>query len=129
MQGYASSRTDLERLDPPAALHTGDLAVRNAQDLYRITGRLKRILKLYGHRGALDQLEQALLTAGHEVICGGRDDRLVLAHRPGADAEAIRALALRACRIPHAALRCVALEDWPMTGAGKIAYHRLAELA
>lgn len=129
MQGYASSRADLERLDPPAELHTGDLAVRNAQGLYRITGRLKRILKLHGHRVALDQLEQVLLAAGHEVVCGGCDDRLVVAHRPGADAEAIRALALRTCQVPHTALRCVALETWPMTAAGKIAYHRLAELA
>ena len=129
MQGYASSRADLSQLDPPAELHTGDLAVRNAHGLYRVTGRLKRILKLHGHRVALDQLEQSLLAAGHEVICGGRDDLLVVAHRPGADAQAIRSLVHRTCSVAQAELRCIALDAWPTTGAGKIAYHRLAELA
>lgn len=129
MQGYASARADLERLDPPAELYTGDLALRSVEGLYRITGRLKRIIKLYGHRLALDELEQALGRAGHDVLCGGVDDRLVIAHRPDADTDAIRAFAVDVCRIPTMAVHCVALETWPTTGSGKIAYHRLAELA
>jgi long-chain acyl-CoA synthetase len=106
MQGYACNRSDLAQLSPLEELHTGDLAVRNGADLYRITGRLKRIIKLYGHRIALDEVEQALQIAGYNVICGGDDQRL-----------------------PATSIQCIALEAWPTTESGKIAYHKLAELA
>lgn len=129
MQGYACDRADLEHLEPPDELATGDLAVRTTAGLYRITGRLKRIIKLYGHRVALDEVERTLQAAGHAVICGGDDSRLVIAHRPHDDPAAILTCAIERCRVPAAAVRCVALEDWPTTESGKIAYHKLAELA
>jgi acyl-CoA synthetase (AMP-forming)/AMP-acid ligase II len=129
MLGYACARADLLRLDPPIELHTGDLALRNAAGLFRITGRLKRIVKLHGHRVALDEVEHALQAAGHQAICGGDDSRLVIAHKPGDDPAAIAAYASERCRVPPASIRCVALDAWPVTESGKIAYHKLAELA
>jgi acyl-coenzyme A synthetase/AMP-(fatty) acid ligase len=129
MQGYACDRDDLSSLTPLEELHTGDLAVRNNAGLYRVTGRLKRIIKLYGHRVALDEVEQAYLAAGHEVICAGDDNHLVIGHRAGDTADALIAFAAQRLRVPAAAVRCVELQDWPTTESGKIAYHKLAELA
>ena len=129
MQGYACDRADLSQITPLTELHTGDLALRNNTGLYRITGRLKRIIKLHGHRIALDEVEQILQTAGHEVICSGDDSRLIIAHHPEDDAGALTAFIVATCRIPAATIHCVELASWPTTESGKIAYHKLAELA
>jgi long-chain acyl-CoA synthetase len=129
MQGYACNRADLRQLSPLEELHTGDLALRNNAGLYRITGRLKRIIKLYGNRVALDEVEQTLQGAGFNTICGGDDQRLIIAHHPREDTEAVKRYINEKCRIPVTAIQCVALEAWPTTESGKIAYHKLADLA
>ena len=127
MLGYACCREDLSLLSPSDVLHTGDLAMRNTAGLYRITGRLKRIIKLHGHRVSLDEMEQAFQANGHNVICGGDDQHLIIAHRPSEQAESLQTFAMQRLRVPATAIQCIALDAWPTTDSGKIAYHKLTE--
>src|SRR3546814_6401494 len=78
MMGYAAGRADLGRGADIAELRTGDLAVRDRQGLYRISGRLRRMSKIAGLRIGHDTLEQALAGHGIEAAVVG-DDRSVLA--------------------------------------------------
>ncbi|MBF0279058.1 MAG: AMP-binding protein [SAR324 cluster bacterium] len=78
MMGYAQEKADLSKGDEQnGILHTGDLAIRDKDSFYWITGRLKRIIKIYGLRINLDEIEQMLESKlGKPVACLGKDDIL-----------------------------------------------------
>ena len=75
--GYAECRADLTLGDVNCGvLHTGDLAERDDDGYYRIVGRQKRFIKLFGSRINLQDVEQQLSPFEAEVACSGRDDLL-----------------------------------------------------
>ena len=78
MMGYAESAADLARGHEIERLHTGDLAEQVAPDLYRITGRKSRFLKLFGLRVALDEVERMLRAEGLNAVAAGNDELLVV---------------------------------------------------
>ena len=88
MLGYAHSLNDLQQqaqmTEAPRQLYTGDLARVDADGDIYITGRVKRIVKLFGERISLDELQSSLqsyinkkneLRHGHaaECVCVGED--------------------------------------------------------
>jgi long-chain acyl-CoA synthetase len=90
MLGYASSPADLARGDDLGGrLATGDLGYVDESGYYRVTGRLKRILKLFGRRISLDEVEQDVRTkwGGHAAVVG-RDDRMVIFFEGEGDVQA-----------------------------------------
>lgn len=77
--GYAQKPDDLAKGDErQGVLFTGDMARRDADGFYYITGRKKRFLKLYGKRVNMDEIEQMLRQEyeGIDVACAGEDDRM-----------------------------------------------------
>ena len=78
MMGYASTRADLTNPSELSELFTGDLAMRNAQGLYRITGRKSRFAKIFGLRLSLDEIEAQLLTLGARGLAVSDDSIVVL---------------------------------------------------
>jgi len=78
MMGYAEIRADLSRGDEcRGVLATGDLARRDEDGFFFLTGRMKRFVKLSGVRIGLDSVEHQLEERlGIRVACTGRDDRL-----------------------------------------------------
>ena len=59
-------------------LMTGDMAMRDKDGFYYITGRKKRFLKIFGSRVNLDETEQMIKThfGGLDCACAGRDDQM-----------------------------------------------------
>ncbi|MFQ3250126.1 MAG: acyl-CoA synthetase (AMP-forming)/AMP-acid ligase II [Glaciecola sp.] len=57
MLGYAKQRSELDSFNRVLALNTGDLGYMDEEGDFFITGRLKRIVKIFGERVSLDQLE------------------------------------------------------------------------
>ena len=78
MMGYAATRDDLSKGRMVTELRTGDLAVRTQKDLYKITGRIKRICKIYGKRCNLDDIEQALRAFDPSAVCISNDEILFI---------------------------------------------------
>lgn len=77
--GYAESGEDLIKGDERnGRLETGDMAQMDAEGYFRIVGRKKRFLKLFGNRVNLDEAEQLLKTRYQniECACAGEDDHL-----------------------------------------------------
>ena len=58
--GYSENLEDLNTWIQPEYLATGDLARKDEDGFYFITGRIKRIVKLSGNRINLDEIEQYL---------------------------------------------------------------------
>lgn len=129
MLGYVENRGNLSELSPLIELHTGDLAVRHKQGLYQITGRIKRFIKLHGHRISLDEVERLLEKQfSQRVLCGGRDQMLIVAHLPSLEQEKIKHAI---CAIPNvnaSDIRILELKEWPVSASGKIAYDQLTEM-
>jgi acyl-CoA synthetase (AMP-forming)/AMP-acid ligase II len=78
MMGYAETRADLARGAELEELATGDLAVKTAAGFFRITGRASRIVKPFGLRVSLDEIEAGLARRGVAAAVTGDDERIVV---------------------------------------------------
>ncbi len=76
--GYAVCKEDLLKGDEFNGIyHTGDLARRDEDGCYYVTGRLSRFLKLLSYRVSLDQSERLIQQEfGIECACSGTDHRM-----------------------------------------------------
>ena len=78
MMGYAETRDDLANGDElQGVLYTGDLAYRDADHYFYISGRLKRVIKIFGLRINLDEVEAMLEKQFVQpAACFGEEDLL-----------------------------------------------------
>ncbi len=78
--GYALCPEDLLKGDEfNGEYHTGDLAVRDEDGCYYITGRLSRFLKLLSYRISLDQAETIIReTLKCDCACSGTDKKMLI---------------------------------------------------
>ena len=123
--GYALDRSDLGKGDERGGvLRTGDVAMRDEDGFYRIVGRKKRFLKLFGNRVGLDEVEALLARSGVSAACVGRDDAMKIYIETG-EASIVRDMITAALGIHSSAFQVVAVEALPRTEAGKIRYASL----
>lgn len=79
--GYAENFNDLKNgNDNNGVLYTGDLAKVDSDGFYYIVGRTKRIIKYYGNRVNLDEIESQLNALKIESACIGDDTELKIFH-------------------------------------------------
>lgn len=77
--GYANSLADLKKGDENnGELRTGDMAYADEDGYFFIVGRIKRMIKMYGSRISLDEVEALLEEHGHDCVCSGEDDHLYI---------------------------------------------------
>lgn len=78
--GYAVCKDDLMKGDEfKGEYHTGDLARRDEDGCYYITGRRSRFLKLLSYRVSLDQSERLIQQEFDiECACSGTDQRMII---------------------------------------------------
>ena len=77
--GYAEKREDLQLDDENhGELHTGDIAKRDSDGFYYITGRMKRFVKVWGNRCNLDATEQLVKNITANCACVGVDDHITV---------------------------------------------------
>ena len=77
--GYAECRADLAKGDENhGELHTGDVARRDSDGFYYITGRMKRFVKVWGNRCNLDATEQMVKAITTSCACVGVDDKITV---------------------------------------------------
>lgn len=75
--GYANKRSDLSKGDEnKKILKTGDIAFRDNQGFYYITGRKKRFVKIFGFRVHLDEIEKIINSLGCICACSGNDEKI-----------------------------------------------------
>ncbi len=123
--GYAESRTDLSQGDVNyGVLHTGDLAERDADGYYRIVGRKKRFIKLFGNRVNLQDVEQELSGFDVKVACAGRDDLLEVYLVAGCEAQAleIKQSVMASLRVGSQGVVVYGIDALPRNESGKVLY-------
>jgi acyl-CoA synthetase (AMP-forming)/AMP-acid ligase II len=128
MLGYAECLEDLAKGDElGGTLRTGDLARKDQDGFFYITGRLKRFLKLFGKRFNLDEVEQIVQHRfGFPVACFGRDDLLMAAiESDETDVSQVAAMLRETFSLPKDAIQVQAVEKLPRTARGKMDYQSL----
>jgi long-chain acyl-CoA synthetase len=126
MLGYAESAEDLILPAAQASLYTGDLARRDAEGHFWITGRLKRFIKLFGNRIGLDEIEDHLRAQGLEAGAVGRDGALMIGVvTDAASASAVRHEIATYYRLHPTAIQVHALDSLPRNSAGKMLHGEL----
>lgn len=129
MMGYAASRADLGLGQGAQVLHTGDLAKRDRDGYFYITGRKSRFIKMQGKRLSLTHLEETLKQRGvTDNACLGQEDTLVIAYADVQQQSIIESY-LQALAIHPSFCQLLLLDHVPHTANGKVDYPKLKQLA
>ena len=132
MIGYAESRSDLSKGDELSGiLHTGDLAYKDEEGYFYITGRLKRFIKLFGLRVNLDEVEKLIENEfGCAAACYGSDDMLkvMLQSSNTALGENAKRKIIDTYKIHHSVVTVFSVDSIPVTSSGKKDYKLIQNL-
>lgn len=128
--GYAINLRDLACFDQADVLHTGDLATKDNEGFFFITGRLKRIVKLAGTRINLDEIEEILKNnfAGMDFVCLGIEDAYlyVCSSQAVEKQQAIKEILHQRIRIHPKQVKICTLDAIARTANGKVDYKAMA---
>ena len=121
--GYAECRADLAKgNENHGVLHTGDVARRDADGYYYITGRMKRFVKVWGNRCNLDATEQLVKAITTSCACVGVDDKItIFVTEPGLE-DAIVKLLVEKTGFNNRAFAVKVIDAIPVKSSGKIDY-------
>ncbi|EJL75878.1 AMP-binding protein [Chryseobacterium populi] len=130
--GYANRLEDLATYEQPRTLHTGDTARKGQNGLYYITGRIKRIMKLFGIRLNLDEVEFILKNEleGNTFACLNFNDKkiIVLYDNQDLDPQVIKDIIKEKLRINPQYVNIEYITHFPLSQNGKINYPLLQTL-
>lgn len=128
MMGYATGREGLSGGPEIEALGTGDLAIRRADGLFRITGRASRMAKPFGLRVSFDEIERQLAERGLSAAVTGTDD-LISVTIAGAAPPGLAADLAQQMKLPESLFDVAALDELPHLANGKTDYRALLAAA
>ena len=127
--GYAECREDLQKGDEnQGILHTGDVARRDADGFYYITGRMKRFVKLFGNRVNLDATEQLLKSVTLDVACVGVDDKLTTFITDASKLKSVKRTLVQKTGLNMRAFDVRVIDAIPKKSSGKLDYTILKEM-
>ncbi len=127
--GYSESLSDLSSFDDMSCLMTGDLATVDNDGYYFITGRIKRIVKLFGLRINLDEMEQYLSNElGNSVKCIGIEDKKIGIFYCDSDVNDAKLIEILTStfKIHISTLALFKIDEFPVTPNGKTDYNALS---
>lgn len=124
--GYAECRADLAKGDENhGVLHTGDIARRDEDGYYYITGRMKRFVKVWGNRCNLDATEQLVKAITTSCACVGVDDKITIFVSQQGLEESIIKLLVEKTGFNNRAFAVRVIDEIPVKSSGKIDYQAL----
>jgi acyl-CoA synthetase (AMP-forming)/AMP-acid ligase II len=120
MMGYAQDTDDLALGHTLDELATGDLARYHADDdVYEIVGRRSRLVKPFGLRIDLEEVESQLTSSAVGELAVAGDDERIVVHAPGSDIDQLRWQLAQVTGLPE---HCCRVHDRPIprTGSDKV---------
>ena len=127
--GYAECAADLLKGDENhGRLATGDIAHRDQDGFYYITGRLKRFVKIWGNRCNLDQLEQIVKTITISCACVGVDDCVTIFTTQDGVEQEIKSLLTAKTGLNTRAFQVKKIDKIPTTLSGKLDYSTMQNM-
>lgn len=128
MLGYAESGADLARGDDmDSTLRTGDLGYLDG-DLLFLTGRTKRIVKVFGKRISLDDVESWLATRVDAVAVQGDDSIVVVAIGSDDAPVAVRSELAEYLGVHPTGVKLARIDALPLLSSGKVDLQAVKEM-
>lgn len=129
--GYARRGEDLALGDEwRGVLRTGDIAEIDGDGYVTITGRLKRFIKMAGHRISLDEVDGMIMDELNILAASvGTDDHLTIFVTDERDRDSVAALVREKISAARAGFRVAVIPELPRNEGGKILYSQLEEAA
>lgn len=127
--GYAECIKDLAKGDENhGILHTGDIAYRDEDGYYYITGRMKRFVKVWGNRCNLDATEQLVKNITTNCACAGVDDLItVFVTEKGLETQ-IKNFLSEKMGLNTRAFSVKVIDSIPKNNSGKVLYSELQKM-
>lgn len=128
--GYVEKAADLAAFDQQTTLHTGDTARIDEDGFCYITGRLKRMIKIFGSRVNLDEVENLLKNKFNQSFaCIGLNDKHLCLFYTAAeiDAKEVSSYLFEQVSIHPTAIKQKVINAFPLTSNGKVSYAELAQ--
>ncbi|OOV17734.1 AMP-binding protein [Flavobacterium sp. LM4] len=130
--GYATVKEDLLEYSPLKVLHTGDIAKKDKDGFFYITGRSQRFIKLFGTRISLDEIEQILQNnfAGTKFLCLGEDDKILIVAYLYDDLNEleIKKILSEQVKLHPTTIKVKKINELPLSQNGKIDYKEVKEM-
>lgn len=128
--GYAECRADLAKGDENhGVLHTGDVARKDADGYYYITGRMKRFVKVWGNRCNLDATEQIVKSnVTTNCACVGVDDKITIFVIEQGLEEQIVKLLVEKTGLNNRAFEVHVIDAIPVKSSGKLDYPAMQQM-
>lgn len=130
--GYANEIEDLKSWENISELRSGDLAFKDEDGFFYIKGRLKRIVKIFGNRVNLDEIEEFIKSTLNISLlaCLGIEDKFILiAHsNPNLDKAELKKKLFQIYKIQSAAIKFKFFEMLPKTKNEKINYKKITSI-
>ncbi len=125
--GYGICKDDLNKDDEwNGVYNTGDLARRDADGCYYVTGRLSRFLKLLSYRVSLDQCERLIQEKFNiECACTGTDQRMEIYVTDNTDIKSVQNYVCEKTGLYKSLFKIHVIESIPRNDSGKIKYRDL----
>jgi acyl-coenzyme A synthetase/AMP-(fatty) acid ligase len=107
-------------------LYSGDIGYFDPDGIFFVSGRIKRISKVYGLRIDLDDIERELSQYGTVAVTSTEDHICIFVENGSeevCDQSIQQAAAL--CQLHPSAFQCRSVPALPRTSSGKIDYQKL----
>lgn len=128
MMGYAESATDLKLGDVlQGELVTGDLGYLSNSILF-LTGRTKRIVKIFGVRVSLDDVDAWLSKYGRAVSVQGNDSVVIFLENESVDITEAKASLAQHLGVNSRGIKFQLIREIPLMSSGKIDFQTLQKL-
>ena len=129
--GYAQCMEDLIKGDENnGIMHTGDIARRDADGCYFIIGRMKRFLKIFGLRIALDEIENLVKSSypSLDIVCSGSDEELRVYITDQSKIDNVEKIIAEKTHLFHKNIKIICVKEIPRNEAGKILLNKLNDI-
>jgi len=132
MLGYAVNRESLTKGDElKGELHTGDIAKKDNDGFFYLTGRINRFVKVFGLRVNLDEIERMAENYSNcSAACFGKDGNIniIIQSDDNNLAPIVQRKLLDVYHLHHSVLHIKAMMLIPTTSSGKRDYSKMDEI-